>query len=103
MPLLLPNQLNNVLQALPGREKKETSKSTLKDLLESSSLGEEEVLDVLGTLMRGADTSAVRLQAAKTAMQLHGMLSGDEGVKIPVVNIVIRDSEFTLNPILIPR
>lgn len=53
--------------------------------------------------MRGADTSAVRLQSAKTAMQLHGLLDGENGVQVPIVNIIIHDSEFSMNPILIPR
>jgi len=101
MSLLNPNQLqiHNVLRELKLPKENET----ISDLLEDNGLGKQEVLDTMSSLMRGADTSAVRLQAAKTALQMHGLL--DEGDKSSqmIVNIIIKDSEFSVNPILVPR
>ena len=102
MSLLKPSQIYNVLKETNLRPETKEDES-LTDLLERSNLGKREVLDTLGSLMRGADTSAVRLQSAKTAMQLHGLLDGENGVQVPIVNIIIHDSEFSMNPILIPR
>lgn len=101
MPLLSPNQIQNVLKEVVKRDAK--TEESLESLLEESSLGKREVLDTLGSLMRGADTSAVRLQSAKTALQLHGMMNNDEAANVPTINIIIRDSEFSFNPILVPR
>lgn len=78
--------------------------SNLEGLLEQSGLGKESVLDTLGSIMRSAEREETRLSAAKTGLQLNGLLNKDEGVNIPVVNIIINDSSFgDVNPILIPR
>lgn len=82
---------------------KQPSGNELDQLLESNNLGKQEVVDTIGSLMRSADTSTVRLQAAKVALQLHGMMDGNEAVNVPTVTIIIRDSQFNVNPILIPR
>lgn len=100
--LLSPNQIHNVMKETSLRETTRTGES-LDDLLEQSSLGKREVLDTIGSLMRGADTSAVRLNAAKLGAQFHGLIDKDAGIQMPAVTIIIRDSEFSFNPILIPR
>ncbi len=104
MPLLSPLQIHNVLKetSLTTRELSK-GEETLEELLEASSLGKREVLNTVGDLMRGADTSSVRLSAAKLGAQFHGLIDKDNGIQMPSLTIVIRDSEFSVNPILIPR
>jgi hypothetical protein len=101
MALLSPNQIHNVMKEaiLAQRDAPES----LSDLLESANIGKRETLNTIGDIMRGADTSATRLGAAKLAAQLNGMIDKDSGIQMPTVNIIIRDSEFSFNPILIPR
>src|ERR1700729_3495743 len=102
MPLLSPSQIHNVLKETTLARQTESEES-LDELLESSSLGKREVLNTIGDLMRGADTSSVRLGSAKLAAQLHGLIDKSENGNAPSVTIVIRDSEFSINPILFPR
>jgi len=99
--LLNPNQIQNVMREVLAPRPNETE--SLDELLESSNLGKRDVLDTIGSLMRGADTSAVRLSSAKLAAQLHGLVDKDERVNVPSVTIIINDSQFSVNPILIPR
>lgn len=97
MPILSPSQIQNVL-----KETKLGSQETA-DLLLSSGLAKEDVINCLSEIMRGADNSQTRLRAAEIAMKLHGMLKGDEAVNAPVVNIIIKDSPTEVNPILMVR
>jgi|SRR6266853_3108147 len=108
MPLLNPSQIHKVLSTSgvsPRAAAGATSPSDLLNLLEKSNLTPEEVLEQLRSLMMIADSDSTRLRAAELALKLNGMLNtGDNGVAMPVVNIIIRDSEYTqINPILIPR
>jgi hypothetical protein len=102
--LLSPNQIHNVLKETVLAKKSETTPESLEEMLNESSLGKREVLNTIGDLMRGADSSGVRLSAAKLAGELHGIInSKSDGVAMPNVTIIIRDSEFSFNPILVPR
>lgn len=81
-----------------------TSATNLEGLLEESGLGKESVLNTLGSIMRSAEREETRLAAAKTGLQLNGLLEKDGAINIPVVNIIIRDAVVgEINPILIPR
>lgn len=103
MPRLEPSQIHNVLRETSLARREPDTKESLEELLDKSNLGREEVLNTIGDLMRCSDTSAVRLNAAKIAAQMHGLVNNEAGVSVPSVTIIIRDSEFSLNPILIPR
>ena len=103
MPLLSPNQIHNVLKETILANKQLDSSESLAELLEESNLGKRETLNTIGDIMRCADTSATRLGAAKLAAQLNGMIDKDDRQAMPTVNIIIRDSEFSFNPILVPR
>jgi hypothetical protein len=52
-----------------------------------------------------ADSDSTRMKAIDTGLKLNGLLSKDDsGPSAPIVNIIIRDSEYAqINPILIPR
>lgn len=81
-----------------------TSGTPLENRLAQAGLDPDSILDSVGSTMRSAEREETRLAAAKVGLQLNGMLNKDEGVNIPVVNIIINDSSFgDLNPILIPR
>jgi len=109
MPLLNPSQIHKVLSnsgvspsprviAPPGEE------VALRDLLESHDLSPSNLLEQLRSLTMTADSDSTRLKAVDTGLKLNGLLAKDDQVNIPVVNIIIKDSEFaSINPILIPR
>jgi hypothetical protein len=103
MPLLSPLSPASVKEVL--KEAKTISKSAnLEELLEANGLGPEEVLQNLGSLTRCAEVEGNRLRAIEMGIKLNGMLRDDEGLKVPIVNIIINDSEYVgVNPILIPR
>ena len=102
--ILSPNQIHNVLKETALVKRDLQTEESLEEMLDASSLGRREVLNTISDLMRGADSSGVRLSAAKLAGELHGMINAkDQGQQMPSVTIVIRDSEFSFNPILIPR
>lgn len=98
MPLLSPLQIKNVL--------KETTKNgtPLQELLDSNSLGAEDLISELGSTIRAADNTAMKLKGLEIGLKLNKLLgTNDEGPQAPIVNIIINDSEFSVNPILIPR
>lgn len=100
MPLLSPNQIHQVLRnenLTPSNEPK-----NLKKLLEDSNLTAPEVLDSLSSLLRSSESDTTRMRAAETALKLNGLLNGDAQPDFNVT-IIIQDSEFSVNPILIPR
>lgn len=101
MALLNPNQIHRVLGEAGLTAKPEAS---LKELLESNGLGANEVLQELSFVMKGSENPSARMTAIKTAAQLNGLLANEDGVNIPIVNIIINDPEFVnVNPILLPR
>jgi hypothetical protein len=100
MPLLSPSQIHQVLKKTP-REPGE--KKNISQLLEDNNLSPEEVLDNLSAMMRAGDNDSTRLNAAKIALQLNGLLNKDDLAQVPNVVINIIDSNFSVNPILIPR
>lgn len=98
-----PSQIHQVLkQASPSSTRSE-DKSDFKNLLESNGLGEQEVLESIGSVMRGGETDQVRLRAAELGAKLHGFMQ-PEGLNIPSVTIVIKDAQVgSINSILLPR
>lgn len=101
MPLLDPHQIHEVLQRATERPTR-PDRENLRDLLQRTNLSPEEVLDQLSSIMRTGETEGNRLRAAETALKLNGLLTPEDNRDFTVV-INIQDSEFSLNPILIPR
>ena len=98
-----PSQIHQVLKATAPKKSEETEKSAFKDLLERNGLSEEEVLESIGSVMRGGETDQVRLRAAELGAKLHGFMQPDLA-NVPNITIVIRDAEVgSINSILIPR
>jgi hypothetical protein len=108
MPLMNPNQLKTGIREVLkssglGSKTDSISKTELNNLLDEAGLNPVNVLDTLGSIMRTAEKEETRLQACKEGLKLNGFLEKDEVRSIPVVNIIIRDSNCEVNPILIPR
>ena len=103
---LEPSQIHQVLKQTGLRQPKATedsSRSEFKDLLESNGLGAEEVLESIGSVMRGGETDQVRLRAAELGAKLHGFMQPDLAA-MPSVTIIIKDANVgDINSILIPR
>ncbi len=100
-----PSQIHQVLKATsPAQTQKADSKnSDFKDLLDRSGLGESDVLEAIGSVMRGGETDQSRLRAAELGAKLHGFMQ-PEGMNVPNVTIVIKDAQVgSINSILIPR
>jgi len=101
-----PSQIHQVLKQTNLRSQKnseEAEKSAFKDLLERNGLSEEEVLESIGSVMRGGETDQVRLRAAELGAKLHGFMQPDLAA-VPNVTIIIKDAqEASINSILIPR
>lgn len=102
---LHPAQIHEVMKTVGAANAKNlAANENIQDTLDRNGLGVDDVLDAVGSIMRGGETDSNRLKAAEIGLKLNGMLKNDEGVKIPIVNIIIRDSQsFEVNPILIPR
>jgi hypothetical protein len=101
MPILNPKGLQEVLRSATLSKR---GKGDLSNLLEDASLSKEEVLANISSIMRSADSDGVRLRAAEMGAKLNGMLDQDNGKQVPVVNILIQDSQIAgFNPILFPR
>lgn len=106
MSKLDPSQIHQVLKEtnLAKQPAAESSKFDFKDSLDRAGLSADEVLDSIGSVMRGGENDQVRLRAADLATKLHGWLQSDVGGNIPHVTIIIKDSQVgNINPILIPR
>jgi hypothetical protein len=108
MSILNPNSLTPAIrQALKDsglNEKPRNLKSNLESLLEDSGLSPEKTLEEVARLMVFAEQENTRLAAAKISLQLNRILSDDDVKAVPIVNIIINDSEYAqINPILIPR
>lgn len=78
-------------------------KKSIKELLDEYDIGTENAIELLSDIARRGESDAIRLRAIDTALKLSGDLT--ETVQVPVVNIIINDkeSDFVINPILIPR
>lgn len=99
MPLLSPTAIKNVLKESGIKKDLE-----LKDLLGANSLGPEELIEELGHVVRGADSSAIKLRGIETGLKLNGLLTNNDAPQMPTVNIIINDPQYTdVNPILLPR
>jgi|SRR5665213_291177 len=100
-----PSQIHQVLkQANPlARNPDSETRSDFKNLLEKNGLSEDEVLESIGSVMRGGESDQVRLRAAELGAKLHGFMQ-PEGMNIPSVTIIIKDAQVgSINSILIPR
>lgn len=97
--LLNPNQIHAVLEDSGLVPKKATG---LAELLERHSLTPDDALGELKNVILGAESQAVKLKALDMVFEMNGMLE-DKAINIPIVNIIINDSEFAINPILLPR
>lgn len=100
-----PSQIHQVLKhtSPTPTNQKSVERSDFKDLLERSGLGEAEVLESIGSVMRGGETDQSRLRAAELGAKLHGFMQ-PEGLNIPNVTIIIKDAQVgSINSILIPR
>src|SRR5271165_6109841 len=100
MALLSPNQLHpGIREALKtaglDQEKSKKPSKNLDFLLDESGLSAPAVLKEVGNLMNFAEQENTRLAAAKLGLQLNRMLEDDDIKKVPIVNIVINDSEYT--------
>ena len=98
-----PSQIHQVLKATNQNPRAESKNSDFKDLLEKNGLSEEEVLESIGSVMRGGETDQVRLRAAELGAKLHGFMQ-PEGMNIPNITIIIKDAQpGSMNSILLPR
>jgi hypothetical protein len=98
-----PSQIHQVVKQATQGQKAESKSSDFKDLLERNGLSEEEVLESIGSVMRGGETDQVRLRAAELGAKLHGFMQ-PEGLNVPNITIVIKDAQpGSMNSILIPR
>lgn len=108
MSKLDPSQIHQVLKETKAplsthSNSKRDEPNAFKNLLETSGLGEEEVLQSIGSVMRGGETDQVRLRAAELGAKLHGFMQND-AISIPSVTIVIKDAQVgSINSILLPR
>jgi hypothetical protein len=100
MPLLSPRQIRSVLaETGTAKDQNEISK-----LLEQNSIGPDSLIEELGSTIRGADSTAMKLRGIELGLKLNKLLgTNEDGPSAPVVNIIINDAMFTENPILIPR
>lgn len=104
MPLLSPSQIHQVLNKDQNLKLHSTEgRSNLQKLLHDNNLTPDEVLMNLSSMMRGAESDSTRLRAAETALKLNGLLDTDVEKNNFSVTIIINDSQFGTNPILIPR
>lgn len=108
--ILNPSQIHKVLSnsgVSPSRAERATNPEAVGDLrtlLAENDLSPTQLLEQLRGLTVIADSDGTRLRAIDTGLKLNGLLAKDDVVNIPVVNIIIKDSEFaSINPILIPR
>lgn len=90
-----------------GKEDDELQpESHIQSVLQKNSAGVANAAKQLGSLLVSADSDAVKLNAAKMILQLHGHLTNDTddgGKKAPVLNITIvgKQQQNILN-VLIP-
>jgi hypothetical protein len=117
MPLLTnlvdpPREPQNIAIVPKAAEKVQTllkeaglkgKKKSVNDLLDEYDINTESAIELLSEIAKRGETDAIRLRAIDTALKLSGDLT--ETPQVPIVNIIINDSEatFEVNPILIPR
>lgn len=106
MPLLSPTSLEpQKIRSLIREASTQKNKKELETILENNGLGTEDVIEAVGSMMRMGETEGVRIKAAEIGLKLNGLLQSDQTPTIPIVNIIIHDSNehLGINPILIPR
>lgn len=79
------------------------TKRSLKELLKDNSIDTDEALGIVSAIAHCGDSDAIKLRAAEMALKMSGDLEQEVTKTIPVVNIIINDSNISVNPILIPR
>jgi hypothetical protein len=95
---LLPPGLSSVLGMAglqDSDESDEVSENHVQAILKKHNAGLDNVARQLGSLLVSADNDAVKLNAAKTILQLNGLLGRDDdsGNKAPSINITIVGSQ----------
>jgi hypothetical protein len=75
----------------------------LSDILERHNLGPEDTLKALSEMMNYGETESIKLQAVKLSLEINKLLKPDVGPVAPVFNVIIKDSQVGINPILLPR
>lgn len=103
MPLLRPDQIHEVLKQSGLKNPRSDENTELKDLLDRSNLSPEDCLDQVASIMRGGANENTRLQAAKLALELNGLLEKDSVTPPPTVIFNINGDNIGLNQILLPR
>lgn len=78
-------------------------KRTLKDLLRDNQIDTDSALGIVSAIAHCGDSDAIKLRAAEMALRMSGDLEQEATQNVPVVNIIIRDENVSVNPILIPR
>lgn len=99
MPILKP-EIQKVLNSVGLSSK---NPSDLTEQLDGAGLSLESTLSTVSHIMDHGDSDTIRLNAANTALKLHGLMR-DQPAQAPSVTIVIRDTDApAVNPILVPR
>ena len=109
MPLISPLAIQEALRPLTLVSQNQSpsgtgnlDKQNLRDLLAANGLTPDEIFDTIRSVMAGGE-GPQRLQAAKLAAEISGLLESENVKPIPVINIIIKDSPQTFNPIFYPR
>ncbi len=98
MPLFeVMNSTKNLMEASG------LTKRSLKELLKDNSIDTDEALGIVSAIAHCGDSDAIKLRAAEMALKMSGDLEQEVTKTVPVVNIIINDSNISVNPILIPR
>jgi len=98
MPLLeMPSATQKLMEA-SGIQKR-----SLKELLKDNQIDTDEALGIVSAIAHCGDSDVTRLRAAEMALKMSGDLTVEETKIVPVVNVIINDSNVSVNPILIPR
>ena len=80
------------------------TKRSLKELLRDNQIDTDEALGIVSAIAHCGDSDAIKLRAAEMALKMSGDLEETAVKQIPVVNIIINDTQkVDINPILIPR
>ena len=111
MPLIRPEIQAVLRKAGLSKELSGTAEpGGIVERLEAAGLSLDEVLEELATLVKNSGNEAIRLNAAKIALQAHGTLKESSSVVNPSFTVIIENApagnaKFTqgVNPIVLPR
>jgi hypothetical protein len=100
VPILKPD----IQKALQAAGIAKNDEENLNNLLRSSNLDKEQLLDGLSEIVQSAESEAIKLRAIELSFKLHGVLR--EQAPTPAnITIVINDpdNKSTVNPVVLPR